>query len=531
MGVFFSNKQRLYVNGQSTKTLFNERSLSYIINLGCIHICVRDEEKVYDGRFDCEKDGTLIFISYDGLIIISVTIVGNKVLNIGFHRYNEKNLSASVVYEQEIDYNDVYGKIERKKISDDEEYIAVRRDRGRKVAILTRPKYDVNGILELYNNDLQRFDSYYLTWLKFYTLGQDFELPILTSVLKSMQDVNMLDRVMLADRMQCLGIALCLSELADRFSINMFMPDYETIMSYLVEYAFFAIMIYLATYKGVDSLKDAELYAIQGRLCYLQKSRLVAVLMNCGITNTGLIDDMYVCCMYLASQCSPNIFLKTEYFKNMLMMHQNQTLANVTKDSMDESFHDSVNNGISCMNQLVDKMPELYKSGRLSIPEIVLQNIDSGKERIIQSSLKDLSRNYIKSFCLIHQINPYYGQESANILLPGRVKCKLDKFLRNIGVIRDVEDKLKRGGLNKILLKNGFDCHVYSNIYSISVLFDDKNYLQAVYLRCTNSGYELKKEIDRIHLFYGFVCETSFCDFGYSPQTIALLPFIINHAV
>lgn len=523
---FFSNKQK-YVTGQNTKTLFDEQSLGIIIDMGYIHLGIPKDNKLYYGRLFCEQDGMLIFINYDGLVLISVTVAGNKVRKIGIHNSNN-NLNKSVIYEQIINYNDIYHKIESKKVSDDGQIIVVRRDRGNKISLLTRPEYDIACIQKLFKDDLYRFDSYYLTWLRFYTIGQDIELPMLVSVLKAMQDKNMLDLVMLADRMQCLGIALCLSELADRFSINTELSDYDVVMSHLVKYAFFAIMIYIATYKGIDTLKDTELLAIQGRLCDLHKARLVTMLMDCGITNMAFIDKMYVYCMYSASQCSPNVFLKTEYYKNALMMYSNQTLVGVTKDCMDDSFLECVNYGMYCMNQLIGKMPALFKSGHLSIPEIILRDIDSGIEKIVQSSLKDLSRNNVKSFCLIHQINQYDGNGNVSILIPTHVRCNLDKFLKNIKASSDIENKLKKESRGKILLKNGYDCHAYSNIFDIAILYDDKRDLQRIKLSCTHCAYELKKEIDRTHLFYGFLCQTAICNLAYAPQTIELHPYIIN---
>lgn len=527
---FFSNKQR-YVAMEDTNTLFDEQSICILIDMGCIHLNIPKENKLYDGRLFCKKDGVLIFITYDGLVLISVLVAGNKVINIGIHWYNGDILSKSVVYEQKVDYSDIYRKIESRKISDDGQIIALRRDRRNKIVLLTRPEYDINGIQKLFKNDLYKFDSYYLTWLKFYTLGQDFELPILMSVLKAMQDVNMLDCVMLTDRMQCLGVALCLCELADRFAINMNLPNYETIMSFLVGYAFFVIMIYIATYKGEDSLKDTELLAIQGRLCDLHKSRLVPMFINCNMTNMAFIDDMYIYCMYSASQSSPNVFLRTEYFKNALMMHQNQTLVGVTKDQMDESFIDSINIGFGCMNQLIEKMTMLYKSGHLSIPAKTLCDIDSGLEKIIQSSLKDMSRNNIKSFCLIHQVKQYDGHSNANILKPVPARCSLDKFLKNIGVSHINGVKLKGEKEIKVMLKNGDDCHINNNIYSILISWDDNDNLQGIKISCTNGGHELKKRIDRTHIFYGFVCQISLCDLNHAPQTIILSPFLVNDAI
>ena len=75
---FFSNKQK-YVTGQNTKTLFDEQSLGIIIDMGYIHLDIPKDNKLYYGRLFCEQDGMLIFINYDGLVLISVTVAGNKV--------------------------------------------------------------------------------------------------------------------------------------------------------------------------------------------------------------------------------------------------------------------------------------------------------------------------------------------------------------------------------------------------------------------------------------------------------------------
>lgn len=278
MGVFFSNKQQ-YIKGEERNTLFTEQSISFILDMGCIHLSIPAEDKFYDGRFFQMDNGILAFITYDMSNTISLVIAGNKVIKIGIHPFNDNMLEEHVLYEQEVDYDYLCEKIDQEVLSEDGRKIAILRDRGMKTAILTWPQYNTNGILYLFNNEFSKFDSYYLTWARFYTIGQDYELPTLVSVLKSMQDANMLEKVMLTDRMQCLGIALCLSELVDRFSIDTKSLCNEPIMFYLVEYSFFAISIYLATYKGADVLKDAELFAILGRICDLHKKNLISLLI------------------------------------------------------------------------------------------------------------------------------------------------------------------------------------------------------------------------------------------------------------
>ena len=530
MGAFFSNKQQ-YIKGEERNTLFIEQSISFILDMGCIHLSIPAEDKFYDGRFFQMDNGTLVFITYDMSKTISLVIAGNKVIKIGVHPLNDNILEEHVLYEQEVDYDYMCEKIDHEVLSKDGRKIAILRDRGMKTAILTWPQYNTNGILNLFNKEFSKFDSYYLTWARFYTIGQDYELPTLVSVLKSMQDVNMLEKVMLTDRMQCLGIALCLSELIDRFSIDTKSLCNEPVMFYLVEYAFFAISIYLATYKGADVLKDAELFAILGRICDLHKKILISLLINCGIMNLALIDDMYVSCMHLASQSAPNAFLRQEYFRNALMMHQNQTVGGVTTDHMDESYLDSVNLGISCMNEIVDKQSKRFRANEMVIPENEMDKIDAGVQRIIQSSLNNPARNNIKALCIVSQIHKYRVGEEVKVPLPTHVKSNLDTFLQNVKAISTYETTCSDGDSKKCILRNGENCNVDVRISSLIITWDESRNIQAIKLYCTTDGYKLKKEIDRKNIFYGFVCRTAFCDLMHLPQTIMLLPFIANDAI
>ena len=236
---------------------------------------------------------------------------------------------------------------------------------------------------------------------------------------------------------------------------------------------------------------------------------------------------MYVSCMHLASQSAPNAFLKQEYFRNALMMHQNQTVGGVTTDHMDESYLDSVNLGISCMNEIVDKQSKRFKTKEMVIPGNEMDKIDAGVQRIIQSSLNNLARNNIKALCVVSQIQKYRVGEEVKLPSPTHIKCNLDTFLRNVKAISICSDRDSK----KCILKNGENCTVDFRISSMLITWDESRNIQAIRLYCMTDGYTLKKEIDRKNLFYGFVCKTSFCDLMHLPQTIMLLPFIANDAI
>ena len=103
MGAFFSNKQQ-YIKGEERNTLFIEQSISFILDMGCIHLSIPAEDKFYDGRFFQMDNGTLVFITYDMSKTISLVIAGNKVIKIGVHPLNDNILEEHVLYEQEVDY-------------------------------------------------------------------------------------------------------------------------------------------------------------------------------------------------------------------------------------------------------------------------------------------------------------------------------------------------------------------------------------------------------------------------------------------
>ena len=353
---FLSNKQRNIIENNED-TSYNKRSILVILDMNCIHISVAEDSFVFDGRLYDKRDGLMSFLSYDGTSIIGLSIVAGKISSISFHLLRGEEIYSSTVYEQTVDFSTVHSLVYECQNQDKKRTIAAIRDRGRNKTILTLPWYSPYRINTLFSEYYWgQIGNYYITWLKFYCLGNDDNISELSRVLYDFSDRNILDRVLLNDRSHCLGAALCLSELLDRLVVYSTRLNLQSAINPVLKYALLSVLVYLATYKGQDPLMDSQLYAILGRMCDICNEGIVGIALANGITNPALVDDLYVFSMYSASQSAQDVWTKTEYFRNALMMHQNQTVIGVTEDHMDESYIDSVNLGLSAFNTLVFSM-------------------------------------------------------------------------------------------------------------------------------------------------------------------------------
>lgn len=524
---FLSNKQRNIIENNED-TSYNKRSILVILDMNCIHISVAEDSFVFDGRLYDKRDGLMSFLSYDGTSIIGLSIVAGKISSISFHLLRGEEIYSSTVYEQTVDFSTVHSLVYECQNQDKKRTIAAIRDRGRKKTILTLPWYSPYRINTLFSeNYWGQIGNYYITWLKFYCLGNDDNISELSRVLYDFSDRNILDRVLLNDRSHCLGAALCLTELLDRLVVYSTRHDFHGAISPVLKYALLSLLVYLATYKGQDPLMDSQLFAILGRMCDICNGEIVGVVLANGITNPALVDDLYVYSMYSASQSAQDVWTKTEYFRNALMMHQNQTVIGVTEDHMDESYIDSVNLGVSAFNTLVFSMSESFRTGNCVLSSTEKMNVENAVEFINSSSFDSQELSNIKALCIIHSFDRCH----SDFPTVEYVKNSIDSFYKQIGLKGTPEEKRNVDGSYFVQLKNRQDCTLEPDILWLNISFGEDRMITGIGIRCFFHGYELKKQIDKTNMFHGFVCQVTMVEFSTSPQEIMLMPFLANQYI
>lgn len=524
---FLSNKQRNIIENNED-TSYNKRSILVILDMNCIHISVAEDSFVFDGRLYDKRDGLMSFLSYDGTSIIGLSIVAGKISSISFHLLRGEEIYSSTVYEQTVDFSTVHSLVYECQNQDKKRTIAAIRDRGRKKTILTLPWYSPYRINTLFSeNYWGQIGNYYITWLKFYCLGNDDNISELSRVLYDFSDRNILDRVLLNDRSHCLGAALCLSELLDRLVVYSTRLNLQSAINPVLKYALLSVLVYLATYKGQDPLMDSQLYAILGRMCDICNEEIVGIALANGITNPALVDDLYVFSMYSASQSAQDVWTKTEYFRNALMMHQNQTVIGVTEDHMDESYIDSVNLGKSTFNTLVVSMSESLRTGNCVLSSKEKEDVENAVELINPSNFDSQELSNVKALCLIYS----FDCSHSDFPTVEFVKNSLDSFYKQIGLKDIPRETRKEDGSYFVQIHNRKDCTIEPDILWLNITFDEDRMISGIGIRCFLHGYEIKKNIDRTNMFHGFVCQVSMYEFSTSPQEIILLPFLANEYI
>lgn len=524
---FVSNKQRNIIEN-NTDTSYNKLNILVILDMNCIHISIAEDSFVFDGRLYDKREGLMSFLSYDGTSIIGLSIVVGKISSISFHLLRGEELYSSTVYEQTVDFSTVHSLVSECQNQNKKRTIAAIRDRGRKKTILTLPLYSPYRINTLFSeNYWGQMGNYYITWLKFYCLGNDDNISELSRVLCDFSDRNILDRVLLNDRSHCLGAALCLTELLDRLVVYSTRHDLHGAIYPVLKYALLSLLVYLATYKGQDPLMDSQLFAILGRMCDICNGEIVDVVLANGITNPALVDDLYVYSMYSASQSAQDVWTKTEYFRNALMMHQNRTVIGVTEDHMDESYIDSVNLGVSAFNTLVFSMSESLRTGNCVLSSIEKTNVEKAVEFINSSSFASQELSNIKALCIIHSFDRCH----SDFPTVEYVKNSIDSFYKQIGLKGTPEEKRNVDGSYFVQLKNRQDCTLEPGILWLNISFGEDRMITGIGIRCFFYGYELKKQIDKTNMFHGFVCQVTMFEFSTSPQEIMLMPFLANEYI
>lgn len=522
---FISNKQRNVID-DNVEISYHIRTFHIILDINCMHVSSPDDMYIFDGNLYEQKDGCLSFISYDMSSIMTLSIVANKIVCIGSHILCGSDISSSMLFEQTVDFALVHSMLGECQDRDKKKYIATLRDRGIKKTILTLPWYSPNKIYTIFNDNYWgQMSNYYITWLKYYCLGNDNDISDLYAVLSDFSDKNLLDRILLNDRSHCLGAALCLSELLDRLVVYSSKLNINNAIYPVLYLSLLTVLVYLATYKGQDALMDSQLYAILGRICDVCKKEIVSILFSNGISNFALIDDLYVFSMYNASQSAQDAMSKTEYYKNSLMMHQNQTVSHVTTDHMDESYFESINLGVSTFNTLVFSMTECFKSGQNTLSSEQRECIKAAIDKIISSYIPQLSK--IKSICIIHS----FDKQQGNFPTVDFIKNRLDSFYEQINLITTPIETQREDGSFFVQIKNRQECNIESDILWLNIGFDTDRIITSICIRCFHRGYDLKKEIEKTNIFHGFVCQVSFSDLTYSPQEILLLPFLANEYI
>ena len=523
---FVSNKQRNIIDNNED-TSYNKRSILVILDMNCIHISISENSFVFDGRIYDKQEGFISFLSYDGSSIIGLSIVAERISSISFHLLRGEEIYSSTIYEQTVDFSTVHSLIFECQNQDKNRIIAAIRDRGRKKTILTLPRYSPYRINTLFSeNYWGQMGNYYITWLKFYCLGNDDNIPELSRVLYDFSDRNIIDRVLLNDRSHCLGTTLCLSELLDRLVVYSTIHNLHGAICAVLKYALLSLLIYLATYKGQDPLMDSQLFATLGRMCDICKDDIASIFMANGILNPTRVNDLYVFSMYSANQSARDVWNKTEYFRNALMMHQNQTVSGVTTYHMDKSYINSINLGMSTFNTLVFSISSFFRAGSRTLSPEESKEVEKAVKLICSSNYTSQDFSNIKSLCIIYS----FDNSHADFPPVGFVKNSIDSFYKQIRLKNIPKENLREDG-NYVVQIEKKDCTIESDILWIHIYFDKNRIIQAVNIRCFNHGYELKKSIEEANMFHGFVCQVSFCELSHSPQEILLMPFLANEYI
>lgn len=525
---FFSNRINVFQELATGKHIDEQQNISISINEDILSMAIYPLNEIYEGELLNIDGPSYLYLCSDGKTIVTLSIVADRVINVNIGVRNNENSFSSRVYEQIIDYEKICHDLNNHIIDKTARKIITRRDRGLRPQIWGLPQYSRPFVKMEYNDNLDRYNSYYLDWVKYYTIANDSEIPILLHGLRGMQDTNILESIMKTDRMQCLGIALSLCELTDRLSIHPELNHAVDIRIYLLELAYFALSLYLHLYKNEDPLVDSELYAIRAKFSTLCHRDMVTLLLSYGMMNAALIDDMYVANMYLASTSCPSE-MKIRYFQNALMMHQNQSVEYVTTDSMDEGYLDSINLGIDCINSLLNLMLTKFMNGDMRLKRDDFNRLEHLFQEIMSKSEINPALNHVKAFCVIYQIEKYSTDTQSEFPLFGFSKTKLSMFLDNIHADPSLVGKESEDGLY-ILQINHEICQLISrDILWMNIMHNAKGEIMGIAINCFRRGYELKKSVDRTHLFYGFVCQTSCCELEYSPQIINLIPYFENN--
>ena len=403
---------------------------------------------------------------------------------------------------------------------------AVMRDRGGEVDYIQTYSYDIAKVTDIVNKNLEDdkwFPSLYLSWVLYETDATFANLRTSFDLFCYFTENNLYRRIIETNRYECYGFCMTALTLLDK----VFLLNYKSIIEkehVLLKIAIEGIVSYIYYHKGANTLWDAEMFSSYARLFDRFRDYMTMILMENQLGSYAQYSYCYG--MFEACEsCPVECEYKTEYYRNALMMQQNQTVVGVTNDAMDASFMKAVALGEEQFSGFTIKMLKYNITNESELNEMTqfVDNLNSAYTNRI-SAQNGFDR--IKCLERFFQIEPYdkYGYKRPPYK---RTTINYKKLLSEINVDERTCTRVNKDD-NEVLLSTDIlnlypdfhQNHDYNKIKDSCI-----NYLR-ITVRADESMksisvlginlYELYLDISRTGLFFNIPCVVGVWDVQYS---------------
>lgn len=239
----------------------------------------------------------------------------------------------------EVNYEELIALTLTTRLKDRVRDVGALKDRGNRFRHYQLFSYDINKMYNLVYSHIENesfFPSMYLDWLLF-EIGAITNPTGMFYTLRLLLKDGLYQKIIEKNRYECYGF--CQSILV---ILDLYYPKRNglNLLSH-VKLAINGIVTYLYYHKGINILWDTELYSSYARIFDLFIDYSQTILWTNGAGSFPLYSYCYG--MYEAYECAPIEHpYKIEYWKNVLMMQQNQTVGGVTGDAMEAKLDKAI---------------------------------------------------------------------------------------------------------------------------------------------------------------------------------------------